>query len=202
MVRSRSGIATAKPARTRREPAAGRTFCGWCCSTSCPRDFGARATLACSIPTAGTASGWCCCAWGCGPGRHRRRATGGQHAHGCGVGARPKYRHWHQTKLAMRVQAATKPPASDNLTYPGVSAGQTFGRCFLYRPPTIWPGLVQQPDQIAASRDLSFFVGRHRRHHTTVLVLVGRGQTRRARKPAITLTTKAAKPSIAGLPRR
>ena len=58
----------------------------------------------------------------------------------------------------MRVEAATKPPASDNVAYPGVSAGQTFGICFLYRPPTSWPGLVQQPDQIAASRDLSFFV--------------------------------------------
>ena len=57
----------------------------------------------------------------------------------------------------MRVEAATKPPASDNVAYPGVSAGQTFGICFLYRPPTSWSGLVQQLDQIAASRDLILF---------------------------------------------
>ena len=30
---------------------------GWCCSTSCPRDCGARATLAWRIPIASTASG-------------------------------------------------------------------------------------------------------------------------------------------------
>ena len=45
--------------------------------------------------------------------------------------------------------------ASGNSTYPAVGADQTSGRCFLCRPPAKWSGLVQHPDQIAASRDLS-----------------------------------------------
>ena len=43
------------------------------------------------------------------------------------------------------------PQASGDVIYPAVSAGQTSGICFLYRPPVTWSGLVQQPVQIAAS---------------------------------------------------
>jgi len=79
---------------------------------------------------------------------------------GLGGSDRPINGKLHQTNLAMRVEAAPKPPASNNVTSPGFSTWQTLVMRFLYRPSTIWAGLVQPPDQIAASRNRSFFVRR------------------------------------------
>ena len=63
----------------------------------------------------------------------------------------------------MRVDAATKLPASGNVSYPAVSAGQTSRKCFLCQRPARNPGSFNKRLD-RGKRDLTLIIRPHRLH--------------------------------------